>query len=234
MKKIIHYLFVCLACMAISCEDDTSKDMSKITYFVNYEILGDETMLLPVGTPYVEPGVIAMEGETDITSSVVITGSVDASAIGIYDISYSATNVDGFSSSVSRTVVVYDPSITTDISGVYTAAAGTHRLAIATGATVSYADYSVTLTSIAPGVFQVSDFFAGYYEVRAGYGSSYAMRGYIKLNADNSLGLLSSSVAGWGDSLDRLEDGAYDPVSGTVSWGAVYAGAYSFNVILTK
>lgn len=62
----------------------------------------------------------------------------------------------------------------------------------------------------APGIFKVSDFFGGYYDQRAGYGSSYAMGGYFQLLADNSLVQLSSYVPGWGDSADYCEDAVYD------------------------
>jgi hypothetical protein len=234
MKKIIYSLFVCLAFVLSSCEDKTSQDTSKITYFVNFEIQGEQTMLVPVGTPFTDPGVIATEGENDITSSVVITGSVDNNTIGLYTISYAAANVDGFASSVSRTVIVYDPSVTTDISGVYTTDAGTHRLAIASGAQVAYGGYPVTISLIAPGIFHINDFFGGYYEVRAGYGAAYAMTGYISLNPDNSLSLLSSRVAGWGDSLDALQEAAYNPETGGIEWGAKYAGAYIFYLKLIK
>lgn len=234
MKKIIYSLFICLAFGFLACEDDTTMDTSKVTYFVDFEMLGDQTILLPLATTYSEPGVIATEGENDITSSIVVTGTVNSNKVGIYTIDYAATNVDGFSSSVQRTVVVYDPEITTDISGVYTAATGTYRLTKSTGAEIPYAGYNVTLTQLVPGIFSVSDFFAGYYEVRAGYGASYAMRGYIKLNADNSVELLSSQVAGWGDSLDNLTDGQYNPETGGLNWAAGYAGSMIFYIKLTK
>lgn len=50
------------------------------------------------------------------------------------------------------------------------------------------------------------------------------MTGYIALNDDNTLTLISSYVAGWGDSLDSLTDAAYDPANATISYKLSYAG----------
>lgn len=73
------------------------------------------------------------------------------------------------------------------------------------------------VTKAAPGIFYVSDMMGGYYDQKAGYGSSYAMTGYFQLLADNSLVLLSSSVEGWGDSATGFKDGKYDPATGEIS-----------------
>jgi len=235
MKKIIYSLFLLYGLVIfVGCKDITTEDTSKITYFVNFEILGDKTMLVKVGDTFNDPGVVATEGDTDVSSNVKVSGSVDSDVVGVYYITYSAINVDGYSASATRTVAVYNPAITTDIAGTYTVAAGSHRLALANDAIIPYDGYPVSISSVAPGIFYVSDYFGGYYDKRAGYGASYAMTGFISLNEDDSIEMLSSHVNGWGDGLDDLEDASYDPDSGTIQWGAVYVGAYSFNVILSK
>ncbi len=234
MKKILYSLLVGLSSVIMSSCDDDVVDNSKITHYVSIEIQGDTKILLPVGTDYVELGVVATEGDEDVTSSVKIQGEVNGNKKGLYTISYSATNVDGFNSSAQRTVIVYDPTVTTDISGTYTVADGTYRYALSTGVQVPYSGYPVTLTYVAPGILEVSDYMGGYYEKRAAYGASYAMKGYLSLNADNSLSMLSSSIAGWGDSLDKVENASYDPSTGTLRWAATYTSAYTFNVILNK
>lgn len=48
---------------------------------------------------------------------------------------------------------------------------------------------------------------------------------------DNTLKLINSSVAGWGDSLTGLQDGVYDPVTGSLSWCADYAGMLFYVVL---
>ncbi|MDR3340912.1 MAG: DUF5012 domain-containing protein [Candidatus Symbiothrix sp.] len=235
MKKIFYSLFLVCSLIAFAgCHEITSEDPSKITYYVSFELQGDRTMFVKVGDTFTDPGVIATEGDLDVSAGVKITGSVNTGEIGLYNITYSAVNVDGFSASAARTVFVYNPAVTTDVAGAYTVASGTHRLAFSNGAQVAYSGYPVRISKVAPGIFYVSDFFGGYYEVRAGYGANYAMTGYFSLNEDNTIDLLDSHVNGWGDALDDLENASYDPQSGVIEWGAVYAGAYSFNVKLSK
>ena len=231
MKKILYSFLVCLLFIFTSCEKDT-QDTSKITYYVTYDIKGGKTFLVPVGTSYVEPGVIAMEGDKDVTSSMKTTGTVDANKIGVYPVTYSAVNVDGFASSEIRTVVVYDPAIKTDISGKYTLAGTSYRLRA--GAKVPFSGYPVDIEKVAPGVFAVSDFFGGYYDKKAAYGSSYAMTGYVSLKSDNTLEVLSSKIAGWGDSLDTLDNGIFNAATNSIHWEASYAGSMTFFVDLNK
>jgi len=234
MKKIIYSLFVCLLLALVSCQDKTSYDVSKITYYVTYNMSGDQTMLVPVGTSYVDPGVIAMEGTKDVTATMKTTGTVDPTKIGLYPITYSAVNADGFASSTTRLVVVCDPTVITDISGKYLVATGSYRKVLATGANTSFSGYNISLTKIAPGIFFVSDFLGGWYEQRAAYGAAYAMTGYVKLNPDNSLELLSSKVASWGDSLNSLANATYNPGTNAIHWEAKYAGAYTWFLDFNK
>lgn len=232
MKFYNYFLIVAsFVFLLMSCEKDT-KNTSRVTYYVDFELNDEPVMTIPLGDNFVDPGVVAMEGENDITSTVTVSGNVNSESVGVYIINYSALNVDGFPSSVSRTVIVYDPNISTNIAGTYTTAEGTHRYSPAVGIT-DYPGYKATLTELAPGVYQVDDFLAGYYAVRAGYGSSYAMRGYLKLNEDNTLTLLSSFISGWGDSLLGFE-GKYDTSTGVIEWSARYVSNMVFNVILTK
>ena len=68
----------------------------------------------------------------------------------------------------------------------------------------------------------------------AAYGAAYAMKGYFKLNADNTIEPLSSLLAGWGDSMDSMKEGKYDPETGQISWYIDYAGTMTFYVIMNK
>jgi hypothetical protein len=237
MKKISIKIMTVMSLMLLilGCDGVSTEDPSTLTYYVTFELVGGEVVTVPLGTTYVEPGVRAYENDVDVSSSVTTEGTADGSRLGVYTVNYSAVNGDGFASTATRTVIVYDPAtLDLDISGAYTLAEGSHRLVLSSGVRVDYDGYPVTIVRMAQGVFSVSDYFAGYYERRAGYGRNYAMTGYISLNADTTLSLLSSHVNGWGDSLDELTDGRYDVAGESLSWGAVYAGAYSFNVILTK
>jgi len=232
MKKIIYSFILCLSLVAFgSCSDDTTQDTSKVTHFVTFTLNGDKLMKIPVGSTFKDPGVVAMEGTEDVTSSMKTDGTVDGNSVGVYNLTYSAVNVDGFSSSTERTVAVYNPNVTTDIAGSYLVGKGSFRLRA--GVTTAYSGYAVTLTQVAPGIFLTSDYLGGYYDQRAGYGSNYAGVGYMKLNPDNTLEALSGHFATWGDDIVGIKDGKYDPATGTVSYTVTYAGM-DFTVILTK
>lgn len=209
-----------------------SEGLTRLTYYPAIEIIGGEEVTVPVGSSYVDAGCTATIGDEDVTSQVVTESNVNTNKIGLYSVSYSATNVDGFGKTVTRTVIVYDPNVTTDISGSKTLQAGSHRYRTDTGATTPFADYPITLTYVGPGIFYCNDFLGGWYEQRAGYGAAYACSGYISLNSDNTITMLSSSILPWGDTLDWMHDGVYDPVTGTTTWVVCYAGYMEFTVIL--
>ena len=65
------------------------------------------------------------------------------------------------------------------------------------------------------------------------YGAAYAMTGYLKQNADNSLEILSGNVAGWGDSYSAMENLVYDETTGDISYILTYADMLFF-ITLTK
>lgn len=234
MKKVIYsLLFFCGLIGLWSCEK-TTEGLTDVTYYVNFEMNGDDPMLVQVGSSFTDPGVVALEGEEDVTASVTINSDVNASQIGLYSVSYSAENADGFSSSVKRTVIVYDPAVTTDASGNYTVDSSVSYRNMNGAQAPFKGDFSVSVELVAPGIFAVSDFLGGWYDQGAAYGSTYAMKGYFKLNADNTIEPLSSFVAGWGDSMDRMTGGKYDPETGQITWSVDYAGQMTFYIVMNK
>lgn len=249
MKEIYKFgvLLLCLF-LTVSCHDVTTEDIAKVTYYVKMELKGDDPYMIPVGTAYVEPGVIATENGEDVSSKVQIAGTVDQTKVGFYTINYSATNVDGFSKATKRTVIVYNPAITEDISGNYSVnTLLSYRLQASNNAVIKYSDmsgiygagdfseYVVKVEKLLPGIFSVTDFMGGYYAEGRGYGDTYEMNGYVSLTSDNKLEHCSSSSVGWGDSLNALNGGTYNPLTSTIQWSAVWnASAYSFNVVLNK
>ena len=105
-----------------SCNDDKDElTDSRLTYYADLQLQGDEFMAVPVGTPFVDPGCTGTLAGEDITSQIKIVGAddVDTNTLGFYDITYTAYGSDGYPASVTRTVCVYDPSVETDISGEY-------------------------------------------------------------------------------------------------------------------
>ena len=237
MKKI--YLFGLLLAGVLlgltSCNDDNDElTDSRLTYYADLQLQGDEFMAVPVGTPFVDPGCTGTLAGEDITSQIKVIGAdeVDTNTLGFYDITYLAYGSDGFPASVTRTVCVYDPSVTTDMTGEYVVQEGSYRYWFSSGAVVPFSGYPVSIERVVPGIFAISDMMGGYYDVRAGYGPRYAMNGYLQLTGDNEVLALSGIVPGWGDSYDDLYDGSYDPETETITYDMDYAGSMQFHIIL--
>ena len=228
MKRFIYSIvpFMLTLVLLQGCKKVTTEGFTTVTSYPVITVSGDASIFIKAGEAYVEPGVAATLNGEDVTEDLDIKSTVNTQKPGKYSVTYAMTNADGFKAEQSRTVYVYDATPSAIASKFYTVAAGSNR-----NGSTAYSGYPVAVYQVAPGVFNISDFLGGYYEYRAGYGSAYAAEGSFKLNADNTLSLVSSSVAGWGDELDELKDGAVS-ADGTITFTAAYAGAYDFNVIL--
>jgi hypothetical protein len=236
---------LCSAVLAFtSCSDDDQLTDTRVTYYVNMDLQGDEFTLVPLGTAYNDAGCKAELNGEDYTPKVVAEGveTIDVNKVGFYYITYTAVNPDGYSASVSRTVVVYDPAVTVSIAGTYTPDMKATKYGKA-GKT--FADYAasygnisqcvgITFTEAAPGIYYVNDLFAGWYHQIRAYAAKYCMTGYVSLNPDNTLTLQSSYVSGWGDSLDYLKNGVYDPATGQLTYSLSYAGQIFMDIVLNK
>ena len=110
MKKIIYSILICFGTVVLSSCEDTSEDISKVTHFASLELKGETAMKMKLNDTYVEPGFIALEGDEDITSKVKIAGAVNSAKSDIYTLTYSVANVDGFSVSKKRNVLVAAPT----------------------------------------------------------------------------------------------------------------------------
>lgn len=236
MKKVLKTMTLALTVVVLaSCNKVTTEGVTRITYYPSVSILGDATILWPQGTAFVDPGCYAEKQGEDITSQVQITGLPDVSKPGIYTITYSATNEDGFSATAKRTVFVYDVTLSDLESGIYTVSASSYRQVIATGATVAYGrDFDITIIQVAPGKFYVSDLFGGWYAQRANYGANYEMNSNVRLNSDNTFDLLDSYNNGWKDGMSAFANATYDPATQTIYWEAEYVGSYTFYQTITK
>lgn len=242
MKKFLYSFIMACALISFSaCEDETSQDPSVVTYYATLELEGDELLFWDMNTPYVDPGYVSeMQGE-DVTDQVVVSGNVDYTKAGIYNLVYTMTNKDGFSVTRSRTVMVSDPTPSPIESGYWTTAPGSYRELytydddgnVANTTVTPYSGYSIIILQLAPGRFYISDFLGGYYDQRAGYGSSYAMVGEFLLNDDNTITPLRGTVAGWGDAMEDMRNGQCDPETGMVSFDIDYAGM-TFYITLNK
>jgi len=232
MKKNLFYsMILMLATMFVtSCEKDSTEGLTFITYYPTLTLEGESIITFPKGSPYQDPGYSAtLQGE-DVTDQVEVSSNVNTSQSGLYSVTYSITNEDGFAKTASRQVLVVDPN--DPIENLYTTTADSYRISGATQ-TVYGSSYKLYVLANGDGTYYINDMLGGYYDQRAGYGSLYAMEGVFTVDADGTITALSGDVAGWGDSMDYVEDGKYDAATGTISWKVGYAGM-DFYVTMNK
>ena len=149
--KIIVFLLAIVS--VFSCkkytvrEDDQYVGISKITYYVVLTLKGDAIMSVVKGDQFTDPGVNAAANGADVPYTT--DGTVDVNTPGLYVLTYSAVNADGFSSSISRQVVVLDAHETpgTDISGSYDY--------------VGSSTFTATITKVAEGVYSSDNIWSG-------------------------------------------------------------------------
>ena len=228
MKTYKYLLIIFSVLFLFACEKET-EGLSRITYYCELELKGDPIVFTAMGGTYNEPGWIATENDVDVSDKVVVTGTVNTDAAGLYTLTYNAYNSDGFAKRATRRVVVSDPTPSPMESGFYTVLRNSDRNGTAYGN-----DFTILIYQVSPGRFYVSDLLGGWYEQRAGYGNLYAMVGHITLTESNTLTLVNSFVQGWQDGLDGLTNGLYNPDTKTLTYTAKYAGTLNFNVIATK
>ena len=126
MKKNILLSFSIIAILLAACNKndihntDDQVGISRVTHFPILELKGDQYMAIPTGSAFTDPGITAKEGSSDIPYTT--SGSVNANNTGVYNLTYSAVNKDGFAASIRRTVAVYstdDIAAGNDLSGTY-------------------------------------------------------------------------------------------------------------------
>ena len=223
--------FVASLLLFNSCEKK-SEGLTRITYYAVIELEGESTMVIDKGSTFTDPGFTATMNGEDVTDDVVVSGDVDTSTSGVYTITYSAVNADGFSSSVSRTVVVLD--LSDPIEGFWSTDPASFRIYNG-GAPVAYGRaFEILIISQGGGKYLVDDLMAGWYAQRAGYGSNYAMQALVTVADDGTITLDASLVPGWGDDADDFTDGLFDAANQTISYKLFYADVIEFDVTLNK
>lgn len=190
MNKLIYKILPVLFVLLVSCEqDDTTEGVSRITYYNDIELVGDENYLVNAGESYVEPGAIATENDVDVSANVAISGNVDTSVIGYYTVTYKIVNVDGFAKQITRNVFVVPEDRL--ISEIY---AGTYTGVVSTGTHPN----ATIITHLGNGLYYADDFIGGRYNIGFDYGPAYKLAAYFYVNKDGlSYGtLIVNSV--WG------------------------------------
>lgn len=252
MKKYLYSLVIASAAMGLASCSDSNQPQPQVQWYPVVTLEGDAVCYVEINSDWTLPGYSAvntMTGE-DATADVevliydVIAGgyvrSIDTSSPGMYQVYYNSygsivtTNPTVYK---IREVYVYDPTIEVDISGTYNI---NMEESIYLSATVErpfsyYAEgygyvtsSSIQISQLLPGFFEVSDLLGGWYDQIRGYdvlnpGYDFKMSGYIALNSDNTITLLSSYIPAWGDSLDGMWDGEYDEETQTITYETWYA-----------
>lgn len=229
MKRIMTIaLLMSSVLFCASCQKEHAKNQ-KVTYYASIDLTGGDEVTWEKGNAWVEPGYSAVLDGKDVTAEIEVENPVDVNQSGVYYIDYSYTNEDGFTSSVSRKVIVLNSS--DPVEGFYTTSPESYRM-INGAKTVFGASFTILVTGNANGDYDVDDLLGGYYRDRAGYGSDYACGASIKIGDGGALTLISSRVPGWGDSAESVE-GTYNESSSTFEYCAIYAGM-EFHITMTK
>ncbi|MEO9804271.1 MAG: immunoglobulin-like domain-containing protein [Reichenbachiella sp.] len=116
MKNLIYIGFFLLAVVFTGCQEDLDTEgVSRVTTFPTFELTDGASVVITTGTSFT-PDAMVTEGDTQLTPTIV--NGVDNATPGIYTVTYSAENSDGFPGTSSQQVIVYDPAIVaTDVSG---------------------------------------------------------------------------------------------------------------------
>jgi len=226
--KMLKYITVVMILSAIlfSCEKDYESHITKETPAPQMELIGGNPIVLFKGTPYVDPGIHAIQiignDTTELTYKIV--NDVKVNIPGSYKLFYQVLNSEKVPFYISRRVNIvsftgYD---------VFEMPTGTYngiRVNKGRGGTVQ-------ITKLATGVYQISDLLAGYYEQFAGYGSDYGAPGILVINEDGSMRSELGNTAAWGEVTGT--NFAFDAATNVLTFKAILVDVnFSFDVKFT-
>jgi hypothetical protein len=139
-------IFVILLCILImgACKKDKDVVSKEVTVsYPQITLNGDKYVSLHIGESYTDPGASVFDDVNGSTSNVSADKStLDINTPGLYYISYTAKNANGYISSAARYIAVTDYDDATDLSGVYQRTAN---------------GITVNLTKVARGMYMTDD-----------------------------------------------------------------------------
>lgn len=218
MKKLSLIIVLVITGTFLSCDVESTGNVSRLTVFPELTVNGESLVLSEVGVTFNDPGATASAGGTPIDFET--TSDLDINTPGFYTISYSAENEDGFVAAATRTVIVYENNGT--IAGVYD------------GIRISRdAGGPILISSRTDGDFNISDLMGGYYEYGVGYGNAYAFPAVISIDESGTITSENGGVGGFGPC--ALSAGSASADRSVLTWTATLTDyAFGFDVQMTK
>jgi Domain of unknown function (DUF5011) len=120
--KAIFFLPVLVLILISGCKKETTADVSKAVKVSYPEITlnGNALVILATGTPYTDAGAKLKDDITGAITTIQPTDNpVNTTQPGLYVVTFSAKNANGFETTASRLVAVTGVTGTTDRTGTY-------------------------------------------------------------------------------------------------------------------
>lgn len=157
---------------------------SEVTNYPIMTLKGDETVFVPLGSAYNDPGITVTENGAPIAYTSTATGkyrngkTLNTNIVDQYVQTYKAVNKDGFSRTIDRNVIVYqNGDLVNSIEGIYisTVRRNGSLLPATQGSSVNMKYVYIWKNS--DGTFEISDAFGGWYDIGRKLGITSATQG---------------------------------------------------------
>ncbi len=224
--KLFKYSIILMSVILTfaACEKDYDSFIKEETPAPVMELIGSNPIVLFKGTPYVDPGISAVEISNQDTTELTyeVLNEVNVDVTGTYKLLYKATNSDGYDFYISRKVSIvsftgYD---------VFEIPEGTYD-----GIRVGSGGGDIEINKLAPGVYQISDLLGGYYDKVAGYGSEYAAPAILVINED---GTVRSELGYCAFGPVEMSNFAFDQATNVITYTQTLVDySFSFDIQLT-
>lgn len=271
MKKYIYSLALAVATLGLASCSDSKQIEPTIQWYPIVTLEGEDTYNVSVGEAWTDPGFTAVNPITGDNATadveVVIVDNISGEVVnainfnepGMYTIYYNSYGsiVDtNPTMSVTRSVYVYDPSVTASIAGTWVVNLD-ESYELYEGEEYYFVDdyegitSTVTISQILPGFFSDGDLLGGIYSTLIGMDTRYAsylttygpncfkLTGFLSMNASGEITLLSwERYSGFFDGFS-MSDCVYDEETETISYYASltwdpFGGEPEYFIVLEK
>ncbi len=119
MKKILILLAIAITVLGSCRKKEYDTRVVKVSY-PTITLKGDKYVSLNVGTPYTDPGATGTDDVSGSTSNIMAGfSSLDVTTPGVYYMSYSMKNANGFVTTVGRYIAVTNYADGINLEGTY-------------------------------------------------------------------------------------------------------------------